>query len=352
MNKIVNIDEVEIGMVIDKPIYRENGALLVPEQTIVTNRLKYLLIEYGVSKVTVRNSNQLELDTSTESIRKTITFKIFNEEMIRATENIKQQLLQLTVDGALVNLDKLSNSILNLLNISENNIQLMDMIYCMRNYDDETYIHSVNVAMMCKIMGEWIELHTEDRKVLLLCGLLHDIGKLEIPKEILTKTGYLTQEEMEIIKCHPGMGYTTIKDLNIDDRVKMAVYEHHEKCDGTGYPEGLKGSQIGDFSKIVTIIDIYDAMTADRAYRKGICPFKVIQILSDEGYEKYDPKYLMIFLQRISETYINKYVHLSTGETGKIIMINNNDLSRPLVKVEDRYIDLSKCREISIEVVL
>ena len=228
----------------------------------------------------------------------------------------------------------------------------MDMIYCMRSYDDQTYVHSVNVAMMCQTMGEWLGLGEEDRKVLLMCGLMHDIGKLEIPREIITKKNHLTKEEREIVKEHPAIGYTIIKDLNLDNRVKMATYEHHEKCDGTGYPEGLKRAQISEFAKIVTIVDIYDSMISDRPYRKGICPFKVIEILISEGYEKYDIKYLITFLERISETYINKYVHLSTGETGRIIMINKNDLSRPLVQIDDSYLDLSRNRKIAIEVVL
>ena len=352
MNKILQIEDIEDGMIIDKPIYRDNGTLLVPGQTMVTHKLRYLLIHYGIFQASIKDSSNEVIEVDTEAMRETIAIKIFNKEMEEVTENIKSRLLKFRKEGKSINLGELLKEILKLFNVSHNNIQLINMMYCMSNHNNQVYVHSINVATMCKIMAKWLKFNEEDTRVLVLSGLLHDIGKLEVPQEIIEKVGDLTPREKELYNSHPYLGYIIVKDLIVDNRVKRAVYEHHERCDGTGYPDSLKEDQISDFSKIISIIDTYDTMITDKGDKKGVCPFKVIDILINEGYKKYDTKYLVTFLEKISETYINRDVHLSTGETGRIIMINKNDLSRPLVKVGDEFIDLSKEREITIEVIL
>ncbi len=350
MSKKLNIKCIEVGMVIDRPIYKDNGTLLVPKGTVVGLKVAALLAQYGVREVYIKEKEVF--DSSKDEVKKTEAFKVFNSEVVQIVDELKNDLKELISDPKEINSDMLVDKVNKLFDASENSIQLLDMMYCMRDYDDLTYAHSVNVALMCQIMGGWLNLNEEDKRVLVLCGLLHDVGKLYIPQEIVLKAGKLTEKEVEIIKDHPEKGYEVLQLKNIDDRIKQAAYQHHEKCDGSGYPKGLKSNQIQDFAKIVTIIDIYDAMTADRVYRSGMCPFKVIEIMIAEGYDKYDPKFLLLFLERICETYINKYVHLTNGETGKIVLINRNEFVYPVVKIGDDYIDLSKDKKIKIDVVL
>ena len=352
MSRILSVDKTEIGMIIDKPIYRNNGVLLIPSDTVITTRVKQLLTEYYIEYVEVQENQVPLMDTSKSVIKETKAFKTFNKEILSATEHLKDSLSSLVSEDNGINVQKLGEQVFSLFNTAETTIQLLDMMYCMRDYDDLTYTHSVNVALMCQIMGEWLKLSSEDKKVLVLCGLLHDVGKMDIPQSIMTKQGKLTEDEMNIIKEHPVKSYNILENQDLDDRIKETAYMHHEKCDGSGYPKGLKGNEISEFAKIVTIIDVYDAMTADRVYRKGLCPFKVVETLIAEGYDKYDPKYLLLFLERITETYINKYVHLSNGLTGKIVLINKNDIAHPVIQIGEKYIDLSKNKNISIEVVL
>ncbi len=350
MVKKLDVKNIEVGMVIERPIYRDNGTLLIPVGTVVTLKVIDLLVQHSVREVYIKMEEKF--DNSKDEVKKTESFKIFNTGIIDIADDLKNDFKDLISNEKAIDANMLVEKVDQLFELSGNSIQLLDMIYCMRDYDDLTYGHSVNVAIMCKIMGGWLNLNEEEEKVLVLCGLLHDVGKLSIPQDIIGKAGKLTDEERNIITGHPQKGYEVLKPQNIDERIKDAAYQHHEKCDGSGYPRGLKSSQIEDFAKIVTIIDMYDAMTADRVYRKGMCPFKAIDIIIEEGYDKYDPKFLMLFLERISETYINKYVHLSNGQTGKIVMINKNDFVHPVVKVEDEYLDLSKDKTIKIEVVL
>ena len=117
---------------------------------------------------------------------------------------------------------------------------------------------------------------------------------------------------------------------------------HHEKCDGSGYPIGLKGNQIDWCAQIVTIADIYEAMTAKRVYRGPISPFKVINMFEEDGLKKYNPKYLLTFLEHVVNSYMNCKVRLSNGEEGDIVFINKVRLSKPMVKTKNHFIDLSK----------
>ena len=139
---------------------------------------------------------------------------------------------------------------------------------------------------------------------------------------------------------------------------------HHEKCDGSGYPYGLKGNEIDRFSKIVTIADIFDAMTSERVYRKAMCPFSVIKAFEDEGIQKYEMKYILTFLENVANSYLNHRVSLTNGLEGNVIFINKDDYSRPVVLTEDNQIinlqeqyyknimDLSANKNISIETII
>ena len=144
----------------------------------------------------------------------------------------------------------------------------------MRDVDDLTYVHSMNVALIASVIGKWMGYNQEKIKVLTLAGLMHDIGKLLIPEKILNKPGNLTDNEYEIMKKHVNLGYEQVKNKFMPMSVKEAILLHHEKCDGTGYPFGLKSDKIPETAKIIAIADVYDAMTSSRIYRAPICPFE------------------------------------------------------------------------------
>ena len=127
---------------------------------------------------------------------------------------------------------------------------------------------------------------------------------------------------------------------------------HHERCDGTGYPLGLTGPRIKDFAKIVAIADVYDAMTSKRVYRGPLCPFKVIEIFIEEGLQKYEAKYILTFLNQITNTYIHNRVRLTNGQEGDIVLINQLDIARPIVKCGNEFVNLAERRELHVEAIL
>ena len=117
---------------------------------------------------------------------------------------------------------------------------------------------------------------------------------------------------------------------------------HHERCDGSGYPFGIKNGKIDTFAKMVAIVDVYDAMTSARIYRGPMCPFKVVDIFESEGLQKYDTRFIMTFLENIVNTYMLNRVKLSDGREGDIVFINKQKYSRPTIKSGDEFIDLMK----------
>jgi putative nucleotidyltransferase with HDIG domain len=229
-----------------------------------------------------------------------------------------------------------------------NGAHILEMLHGIRNYDDLTYVHSLNVSLICSVFGSWLRFSPEDIKLLTLSGLLHDIGKMLIPKEIIHKIGKLTPEEYKVVKTHTIKGYQALKNYPMDIRVKYATLMHHERCDGSGYPNGFESEQIDDFAKIIAIADVYDAMTSNRRYRNAICPFDVVDEFEWDGILKYDPGYLMTFLEHIVESYLHNLVRLSDGREGEVIMINRLALSRPVIRIGDDYLDLSHERDIKI----
>ena len=155
-----------------------------------------------------------------------------------------------------------------------------------------------------------------------------------------------------MIKSHPLKGYNLLKSKNVDEDIAQAALLHHEKCDGTGYPTGVTGDKMVYTAKVIAIVDVYEAMTANRCYRDGICPFQVIAMFEDEVYTKYDPQYMFPFLRGIADTYLHNTVLLSDGRQGEIILTNNTTPSKPSLMVGNEFVDLSKTAGISIEKIL
>jgi HD-GYP domain-containing protein (c-di-GMP phosphodiesterase class II) len=141
-----------------------------------------------------------------------------------------------------------------------------------------------------------------------------------------------------------------LQPFNIDERIKLAAYMHHERIDGSGYPQGIKDEQIVPFAKIIALLDSYEAMTSYRSYRAPLCPFTVIEIFERDGYGKYDTGFYITFLERMVEEYIGKEVQLSDGTICEVILINKQKYSRPMVKTTDgKYIDLATQKDLSIK---
>ena len=280
-------------------------------------------------------------------------FQKFSAEFQEDVTHFKSIVNDVVEKNAPLDVDVLLQDTLSLLDTARGNIHVFDMLHNLRQYDDLTYTHGLNVALISNVLASWLKLKPEQIELATLCGLLHDIGKLKIPEQIIKKPDRLTDQEYDIIKRHPLEGYKILKKCNVNMHIMNSALMHHERCDGKGYPLGLPAEKIDIYAKIVSIADVYDAMTAARVYRGPLCPFKVIEIFENEGFQKYDTKFIMTFLENVVSTYLSNQVRLTDGRIGTVFFINKQALSRPLLKTDDGYIDLTKePSNISIEAIL
>lgn len=353
--------ELKEGMITLRDTFSSQGRLILPKDTVITKSIISKLLANSVLMVEIydnpsKNGADEALFTHSseyeEALRKTPEYKKFRSRYDKNVIIMSEHLNDIINKSASIEVDTLLNNALNIMDSASSPLSIFNMMSTMKNYDDSTFNHSLNVGLICNIMGKWLDFSEADIRMVTSCGLFHDIGKLLIPENILKKPGKLTPEEYEIIKAHTVKGYELLKSKKVDPHIQYAALMHHEKCDGSGYPLGLKGDKIDLFSQIVTIADVYEAMTAKRVYRDAINPFEVIYSFEINGLKKYNPHFLLTFLQRVVNSYVNCKVKLSNGEEGDIVYINMVNLSKPLVKTGNSFIDLSKNPEVSIDKVL
>lgn len=344
------------GMVTSESIHTLSGQLILPENLKLTDKMIIRLEFYAIESINIKDDDKEEVVapelTYREKISTSSEFIQFRESFYENVEYFQNSINLVINRIAPIDTYTLLMNTLNIFSGNLTTIGIFDMLHSMREYDDVTYHHSVSVSIICNVFGKWLGFSKEDIEVLTLAGLLHDVGKVMIPDAIIKKPDRLSVAEYEIIKTHPFQGYNLLKNEDIDERIKNAALMHHERCDGSGYPSRLSSSEIDEFAKIVAIADVYDAMTSARVYRGPLCPFDVIHIFETEGHKKFDSKYLLTFLKRIMDTFMNNDVLLNNGESGTIIMINQLSLSKPVIKTSTGFIDLSKEPELYITKIL
>ncbi len=201
-----------------------------------------------------------------------------------------------------------------------------------RNHDSYTFQHCLNVAVLSISTGISLNLSEHKLHDLGMAGLLHDIGKMTIPIEILNKPGKLTVEEYEIMKTHPINAVELLRNYVSND-VLRAIECHHEKLDGTGYPYGKKVNNIHYYGKILAVCDVYDALTSDRSYRKTAFPSEVIEYIMGCGDTHFDYEILKHFIKIIVAYPIGTFVKLSNGKLAVVVKNYTENIMRPLIRM-------------------
>lgn len=364
--KRIKTSELIPGLVLAEDVYNFNGEKIFSKGLVLNDkqitRLEFysilsVRIEDDVDVTSLADNSNSEPNPDTTSLSTIITqsqdYIEFKNSFDDTLDDFKSQINNVIESNADIDVDSLMGNTKDLISKAKNSsYSTMDMLCNMRQYDDLTFAHSLNVSLLCNVFAGWLKLSEEDTDTLTLCGLLHDLGKLKIPDSIIKKPAKLTSDEYQIVKTHTVEGYNLLKNHNISPHVVNSALMHHEKCDGSGYPFGLSADKIDSYAKIVAIVDVYDAMTSARIYRGPLCPFRVIELYENEGLQKYDAYYIMTFLENVSNTYLHYQCKLSDGRIGKIIFINKNNLSKPIVKCGSEMVDLSKEKDLHVDAIL
>ena len=321
--RYVPIELAEPGMLIGSDLFDILGRLLMSKGSIVTDEYIARLTEMGIAGIFVDDeiSKGIEIDSPISPQLRTEGTKALQSRDLDACKNVAKKIVDEILEKGKLTLD------------------MTDL----RSFDNYTFAHSVNVAVLSCAIGMGLNFPEDDLCDLVLAALLHDMGKLEIPTEILNKPGKLTSEEFEVVKQHPQSSYDLISDrLDISSFVKHAVLCHHENHDGSGYPNGLAGKQIGKLARILHVADVYDALTSKRPYKDPYTPYVSIEILQGGKGTLYDPVSVDAFLEFIPLYPKGSIITLSDGREAIVVDNFAEHNMRPLVRTMDmKEIDLS-----------
>lgn len=269
--------------------------------------------------------------------------KLVVEKYLSAVLNIKN-VFQMAVTSEQIELASLLELVEDIKFYLLDNYAIINAVKNLRGSDDYTFQHSVNVAILSGIIGTWLKISDSDINTLILAGLMHDIGRMKIPLNILKKPQDLTKEEFDIMRQHPVYSYQILMDiLELPKQVPLVALQHHERNDGSGYPYNLTGEKIDNFSKIVAVADTYDSLTTDHLYKQRSIPLKIMKIFDDEMFSKMDARCCLTILSQIRDSLLNKHVVLKDGSEAVIVFIGKPGVDELIVRMKNgKFLNIGK----------
>lgn len=330
--RYVPIEGAKEGMMLAQSIFDDSDRVLIGAYVELTKDYIEKLAARGYPGIYIEDELSKDIE-----IQDTISRQLRNN----AVKSLKECNIDQAMDVAEAIVDEI---------ISKKTISL-DMVD-LRSFDEYTYRHSVNVAVLATVVGMGKGLNSKELVNLCAAAIFHDLGKLEVATEILNKPGRLTEEEFEVMKQHPVMSYELIKSKwNISSTTKNAVLSHHENEDGSGYPNGLEREQIHLYAKIIHVVDVYDALTTRRPYKKPYSPAEAMEYLMGGCGILFDQKIVKVFLKKVPLYPKGATVALSTGETAIVVKNDKRNNLRPVVRLEDgTEMDLSEWDYLNITI--
>jgi HD-GYP domain-containing protein (c-di-GMP phosphodiesterase class II) len=322
--RLLSIDHVKEDMQIARNIHAAGGNILLAEGMRLTTWYIERLKDFGISSVYIMDHQvgKIEVDELVTIQTRVEATKLIKETM----DNVKE--------GANWDGDKIGKTVNKLMDELIANRNIIYNLVDVRAMNDYTFGHSISVCLLSLMVGIFADFGYRKLKELGVGALLHDIGKVFVSDKILNKNGKLTPEEYREVQQHTILGYELLRKNDLISMVSAHVaWQHHENFDGSGYPRGLKGHEIHEFARIVTLADVFDALSTDRIYRKRFLPHEAIEYIRDKGKAYFDPDFNRVLLQRIAPFPIGATVLLNTGEKAIVIKVSKELPSRPLVKV-------------------
>jgi len=324
----VPLEAVRPGMRVAKAVYTSEGRILLNKGAVVKPRYIRHLRNFGITALYIENSLLSDVPFSD------VVDEVTRAETVKAVRNFFLDVQNSHGGRAVVSSEELKKAVNSILNELLGQRQLMVNLQDIRSMDDYTFGHSVNVCILALITGIALGLKRSQLYHLGLGALMHDIGKLSIPIEILNKNGRLTREEYAIVREHPEKGFDVLRCQEDVSLVSAHIaLEHHEKYNGSGYPNSLRGKDIHLFARIVGVVDVFDALTADRIYRKAYQPNEAYELLAASGGGDFDFQVVDAFLRHVAAYPLGTWVEISTGEIGVVVGNSPGFSTRPTVRI-------------------
>ena len=341
MNKKLHISKCNENYVLAEDIINDYGAYVLRKGTTINEYIVKRLRDYGIEYLTVAEK---ESDGFMD-----FNYRIFEKKYENIVGKMKSMAKEL-IKGEKFDYNTVNNMTDSIIYEQKNPEYIIKCLGKIREFDDITYYHSINVSFYAMLIGGWLNLARDDIKLLVQAGLLHDLGKIKIPNGLLNKKEKLSLEEFQEIKRHPIYGYEIIRDNNdIAEVIKDVVLMHHEREDKSGYPLQASDSDISIYTKIVAVADVYDAMTSKRPYKDALTPFDAFEEFFIECRGRLNIKVANALLYNLSRYYIGSRALLNTGQIAYIAYIPSQCIWKPIVDIGSGLLDLSGENEVFIE---
>jgi HD-GYP domain-containing protein (c-di-GMP phosphodiesterase class II) len=322
--RVMLIEKVTPGMIIERAVMGRAGEVLLSRGMPLDQKYIDRIKDMGIPAIYIRDENigHIEYDEVVSDQTKTEVLRITNS----VVNNIK-----LNTGNNIIQINKAVNDLITEITSSKN---LLVALVDMRSVNDESFNHGINTAVLSVITGIAMGYSREKLRDLATGALFHDIGILMLPAEIVNKKTPLTPENDNLIKSHPQIGFDLLRKKHLASSIAAHIaLQHHEKFDGTGYPQGLAGEEINEMARIVTIVTMYDNVVGIQTNGDTLLPHQAIEFLSVNAGKWFDPKIFKLFCSCIAIYPIGMTVYLNTGETAVVVKANKDFSSRPKVRV-------------------
>lgn len=325
----VPIDKVKKGMVLADDIYVffSVHVLLLKKGEVITEQFLKRLHLFDVPGIYIDDGVSSAITPG-----KPLIDKKLKREAVGSIQNVFQSIQERNNEGNKESIGTLSSIVLQMVDSLMTDSRIVVNIGDLKSYDDYTYHHSISVCMLSIATGVGLGLSKSELHRLGLSSVLHDIGKVQVPIELISKPSRLTKEEFAIVQKHAQLGGEYIIDHNLGtNELYNAITSHHERVDGTGYPRGLKGTAIPLHGKIISVADVYDALTSQRPYRQPMPFSDAAEYVMGNCGTFFDYDVVKGFLKKLEIYPVGSFVELSNGKIA--LVVNNENQLRPIVRM-------------------
>ncbi len=353
----VKPNQLEIGCILSKDVNSISNQALIRKKTVLTeeylNILNAFLVEVVEVESTLVNGKPftpkeiIEQEEPQES-------RSFMDLYLQAVQIYRKQ-FQSWQAGLKVDIMTIRKNLLPLLvKLNEDPSELIT-IHHYSTKTDYLYHHAVSVGLLSAYIGRKLNYTKAEEIQLGISGVLSDSGMAKVSQNILEKKGFLTSEEFDEIKNHPMFSYQMIKDIpGLTDGVLIGVLQHHEREDGSGYPMAVSSQKLHKFSRVIAVADVFHAMTSERPYKPKQSPYKVIELMINDSFGKFDIKVIQTLSSLISNFSVGTKVRLNNDDIGEVIFLEPHAPTRPMIKIQSsgQFIKLVNRSDLYIEEII
>ncbi|TQR11502.1 HD-GYP domain-containing protein [Psychrobacillus soli] len=361
-----NLERLRLGSVLAEDILVNTKNPIIRKDTKITREHIQVLRAFNVNKVPIvienvfsrteeeiskLNEDQVEtIQDKDEPATQTNFENLYNQAVTSFYKEFSAWETGMKVDVA-----KLRNIIMPLVEKAMTDKKIFSHLNNFSSLDNYIAHHSVAVGIISGAIAKKMRHPSGMIKQIATAGLLADIGMSKVDAKIREKKSYLTEADFSEIKKHTIYSLQMIQDSPLlKSELKLAIFQHHERLDGSGYPKGEKLDSISVYSQIIAVADVYHAMTSERIYRTKSSPFKVLEMIREEEFGKYNIEAVLALISLVGDLPISTRVHLSDGRTGEVVFSHRDSPMRPMIRLTEtgQIIDLAAKRSLYIESIL